>query len=425
MAVNLISLESPVRRALAAAGGFALVVGCVYAVVWGFANTIARNGGDREFTEFAIDISPNDPQARFANAYQIEKTFDLGDIERSLKEYEAAVALSPNNFLYWLALGQARERDGDRTGAEAAFREALKLAPNYARARWALGNNLVRQGKTEEGFEFIRGAIEQDSSFAAPAVGAASIAFGDDIERIASALDRNAFAIAELAKRFAVEKRIDEAWGTWQRIPADQRRSVVAETGKILVSKFFEERRFRAAVSVAQDIAADAGKAPRVGELASGGFEQGVVLQNADAFDWQIGPGIYPQIALTDRNAAEGKFALAILFSSPTDLNFRNVSKTVAVDPGQRYEFRFRYRNDVNTRATFRWEVVSAADGRVLAVTQPLATSPNWSAAGTVFAVPAGADGVLFRLARENCVSPQCTVGGNLFFDDFGVVSVE
>ena len=376
-------------------------------------------------TELAVTLAPTDPQARTANAYQLEKVFDIASFASALKEHERAVALSPNNYFAWLVLGQARERDGDRPGAETAFRQALSLAPEYARARWALGNNLVRQGKIDEGFEHIRAAVASDPSFAAPAVNAAILTFGDDIEGVIRALDGNSFAIAELARSLADQKRLDDALAAWRRIPVQFRKNQLRDVGKGLMWKFIGQRKFRPAAELARETATDPSKAPNIGSITNGGFEGGVAVQNTEAFDWQIGTGVYPQIALFDRQPKEGRYCLAILFNVPTNREFRIISNTAPVEPQKRYELSFGYKNEVNTRAEFRWRVVSADGGAELALTEPLRPSTDWAEAKVSFTVPQNTDGISIQLARDNCNSALCTLNGNIFFDDFRLKAID
>src|SRR5918993_1455882 len=101
MPISRFVLTGPLRHVVFGASALALAVGCTLAISWAFAHTLARN----------------------ADAIQ------------------AAVASSPHNSSFWVGLGQARERAGDRPAAESAYRRALELAPNYARTKWALGNN--------------------------------------------------------------------------------------------------------------------------------------------------------------------------------------------------------------------------------------------------------------------------------------------
>ena len=422
MPTSRLTLTSPIKHIAGIAASVALTIGCGFVISWAFAHTLARNSdvGDSDAIQasgFAVGLSPSDPLARFRYASDLERTFDPTAIARSLKEYEEAVAAGPHSFTLWLALGQARERDGDRPAAEAAYRRALELAPNYARTKWALGNNLVRQGRTDEGVSLIRGAVDQDPAFAAPAVIAAMQAFDGDVGRSTEILGPSPIARAELAKYLVNAGRFEEGLSVWTSAKFDASSNVV-EVGRTLRTKLIEAKLFRDAVRVTASLETEESKRPAIGGITNGGFETGVAAQNADLFDWQIGQP-YPIYGLSESQPKEGRYSLLVRFTSASKLEMATVSRTVAVEPGAAYDLSFAYRSDLNTRAEFRWEVLSAADGTRIAITDPIANKSEWAELRIKFTVPANSDGIMIRLVREKCDSAACTISGNLWFDDF------
>ena len=126
---------------------------------WNLANAISTRTDEKEFVDFAVDLAPDDPQTRYAAGVLYQKTLEPDDAARSLAEFEAAAALSPNNYLPWLELRAAFSGAGDSEASLRAIRRAVDLAPNYADVRWAYGNALIRAGEVEVGFENIRRAI--------------------------------------------------------------------------------------------------------------------------------------------------------------------------------------------------------------------------------------------------------------------------
>ena len=418
MPTSRFTLTAPLRHIVLAAAAAALAIGSVFVIFWAFAHTLAKNSDAIQASEFAASLSPGDPLVRFRYAFDLEKTFDPTAISRSLKEYEAAVAASPSNFSYWLTLGQARERDGDRPAAERAYRRALELAPNYARTKWALGNNLVRQGRTDEGVELIRGAVDQDPAFAAPAVIAAMQAFDGDVQRATGILGPSAVARAELAKYLVNAGRFDEGLSVWSAAKFDTSVSKLGEVGLAIRGKLIEAKRFRDAARIAGSLEPDETKRPAIGAITNGGFESGVATQNVDFFDWQIGQP-YPIYGLSETQPKEGRYSLLVRFTTASKLEFATASRTVAVEPGTPYELSFAYRSDLTSRAEFRWEVLSAVDATRIAIGDPLANKSDWADTQIRFTVPVSSDAITIRLVREKCDSAACTVSGNLWFDDF------
>ena len=424
MPVSRFDLQSPLRHIAGAAATLTLVAGSVFVLIWAFAHTLARNSDTIQASEFAATNSPGDPLARYRYASELEKTFDLNSITLSLTEYEAAVAAAPHNFGYWINLGQARERDGDRPGAELAYRRALELAPSYARTRWALGNNLVRQGKLNEGVELIREAVDQDPTYAAPAVTAAMQAFDGDIHRVSAILGTNPAAVAEMAKILVNTGRFSEALEVWTSANLDPGSPAVHAAALAVRGKFVEAKRFRDAVQISAAAETDTAKRPLIGVITNGGFETGVATQNVDYFDWKIGQA-YPIFGLSETQPKEGKYSLLVRFTTPSRLDFATVGRTVAVEPGATYDLAVAYRSELTTRGEFRWEVISAADGKRLAVSDVLAAQSGWTELRTRIPVPGDIDGITIRLIREKCDSAACTVSGNIWFDDIKLTRAE
>ena len=101
------------------------VIGAIFVAKWGFAYSAAARADTADVAALAADFGPDDPQTHYALAVLSEKTFTADDIERSIREFETAAALSPSNYILWLDLGRARERNGDQAGAERALPQLL------------------------------------------------------------------------------------------------------------------------------------------------------------------------------------------------------------------------------------------------------------------------------------------------------------
>lgn len=416
MAERTISIASPIGKIAALSALILLLIIAYFCAKWGFANTLSHAAPTIDLTEYARDLSPNDGQTHLSYARDLEKSFDMAAFAASLKEYEVAAALSPYNFNYWIALGQARERDGDRKGAENAFRRALSLAPNYSRTNWALGNNLVRQDNTTEGFALIRKAVESDATYAGPAITAALLVFDGDIQRSIDAVGSGSTAFAEAAKYLVAQGKYGEAADVWRRIPKGDAAGALRETGTFVLNKFIEGKQFRSAVAVAASLSEDDAKTPKIGEIVNGGFEDGLSAQPADYFDWHITAGSYPNIGPTDKGVKSGKYSVIMQFGGGGEQAFRTISKTVAVEPGGRYRLTLRYKNGLTTRAVFKWEI-AGVDGKPIAATEPLANGNEWMETSVSFTVPPDQDAIVIRTIRENCIA-ACTVSGNIYFDD-------
>ena len=62
----------------------------------------------------------------------------MGETAAGTRALETAIQLAPPQPIYYFNLGQIREQGGDPAGAVAAYRQALQIDPEYARAAEAL-----------------------------------------------------------------------------------------------------------------------------------------------------------------------------------------------------------------------------------------------------------------------------------------------
>jgi hypothetical protein len=155
--------------------------------------------------------------------------------------------------------------------------------------------------------------------------------------------------------------------------------------------------------------------------ITNGGFEAPVKTDGADVFEWKVSRGTYPQVGVTDSQKLSGNYSLLVLLTSQEAKDFKGPAQTIAVRPGVSYELVTHYRSDAKSAATFHWEVVSAADGRRLAISPPLDASPQWNTSSTPFAVPQDAEGVEIRFVRGECVGTKCAATGSFWFDDISL----
>lgn len=389
MSIKSIKLESSALRTISLAAILACLVGAYFSAKWAFAHTIAlkaENQTDADplaIGEFAVGLAPSDPQTHYALATLYDKSFLLENQPKSLAEYEAAAALAPNDFRLWLALGKARERSGNVQGAEDALRRAAKLAPNYSLVQWTLGNNLLRQNKTSEAFAEIRRAAENDAIYANPAIAAAWQAFNGDLSQIKQNLG-----------------------------DAPQMKTALA-------AYLLKQKKYRGGIQMLSEVIGADKFA--VGKISNGGFEVNEKHEDAKDFEWQIADGTQPQIGVDTSQKRGGNNSLGFVFSSADGKDFRNVSQFVAVEAGRKYSFETFYKADLKTSATFRWEIVNEADGKVLAATDAISANADWTHLKTEFTAPENSEAVIIRLVRDQCKATVCPISGKIWFDDFSL----
>jgi len=422
MSVKSIKLETITQRALLLGAGFVFLISVVFFVRWCFGYAIATQAISKELAEFAVSLAPNAPQTHFALATLNEQTFLPEDLQKSLTEYEKATALAPHDYRLWFALGKARERGGDAVGAELALKKAVELAPSYSRLRWAYGNIILRQGKTAEAFAEMRQAAEGEKTFINPLVATAWQIFDGDITQVKQSVGDSTQINFVLPLFLAKQNRFDEAFAIWDSLPAEVKKTTFTENGEEFFKQLIEAKKYRDALRVKTQIRESDTENFAVGVISNGGFETDI-KPNADIFGWQIADGIRPQIGFDVIQKQGGNQSLVIVFNSPNGQDFRSLSQTVVVESGKNYGLEAVFKSNLKTTATLKWEIVDVADGKVLAATEAIAASAEWTSLKADFTVPENTQAVIIRLAREVCKTTACPISGKIWFDDFNLVS--
>jgi tetratricopeptide (TPR) repeat protein len=428
LSLKLVKIENKLLERIAwiAAACLCLFAGWMF-VQWNFATAIAthldtRLAESKLIAEWLAEVSPADPETHYAMGVTLEKSFEPDDFERALVEYKRAAELSPNNYLMWLALAKASSRSGDIDGAQTAFNRALELAPNYSNVQWAYGNFLVRQNRVDEGFTFIANAVASNTQYSGPAAVLAMQIFDNDVERVRNVLGGGESADVALAPVLASLKHYDDSYSAWNRLPSDLKITKHKKLGEQLIEQMVGGNQFRHAARITADLAESEISKPVIGQVVNGGFENGVKLKQAGRFEWQIGDGIEPQIGLSETQKHTGKYGLWIVFNTFETAGFRQVSQTVAVEPGVSYKFETHYISALKTASKLKFEIVNPANGAVLATTDELSPTNQWSLLTAEFTMPNDVDGVKIQLLREGCNGPACPVGGTLGLDDISLI---
>ncbi|MGI9035295.1 MAG: tetratricopeptide repeat protein [Pyrinomonadaceae bacterium] len=418
---KVIKLNTTLARAALLAVGLLCVTAVYFAVKWYLANTLATNTEYKDVAEYAVNLAPDDPKAHYVLASIRDQSFMADDLPKALAEYETAVSLAPDDFRLWFDLGRARERAGDSAGAEKALRKALELAPNYSRIHWTLGNLLLREGNTEEAFLEIRKAVENDSNYANPAVTTLWQFFDGDVSLISQKIGASSQIKSALAVFLAKQNRFDEAFALWNEIPETERKTIYLAESREILQSLLAAKRYRDAVSIQTQIAAPDAEKIEIGKFSNGGFESNVAAANDDAFGWKIGDGLQPQIGFDDQQRHGGNRSLVILFNSPAGRDFRSVQQTIPVEGGKHYIFETFARSDLKSPATVKWEIVDAANDKVLAATAAVPNSSGWQPLTAEFTTAPDAQAVTARLARVACPTTLCPIEGKVWFDDFNL----
>lgn len=416
-----VKLNPGLLRVLPIIFGLLCVVAVYFVVKWATANVLATTTVYADVAEYAAELAPNDARTHYTVAVLRERSFIAGDLPKALAEYEKAVSCSPNDWRLWFDLGKARIRTGDDEGAEKALRKALELAPNYSALHWSLGNLLLRGGNTEEAFVEIRKAVENDSQYANPAVTTVWQFFDGDVSLISQKIGDSPQIKSALAVFLAKQNRFDEAFKLWNELPGSDKTTVYKENGENLLQALLNAKRFRDALSLRTQIDSSNAEKFKIGQISNGGFEAAVSATGADIFDWKIDDGIQPQIGFDDQQKHGDNRSLVIVFNSPGGKDFRNVQQMIAVESSQKYKLEIFTRSDLKSSATVAWEIIDAADNKVLASTAAVSNNSEWTPLSAEFTTAPTTQAVILRLAQATCPTTLCPISGKVWFDDFSL----
>ena len=408
------------RRALVAVAALAALWGAWQGLRWCLGGTMAETARDFETAGAAVRLAPRDPLSHLSLARLHRVSFLPEAVPDSLREYERAAELAPNDYLIWMEAGRARGAAGDVEGGAAALRRAVELAPNYAQPRWHLGNLLLRSGGVEEAFAELRRAAEADPALRPQVFNLAWQVYGQDMPAVMRAVGDSAQARAQLVAVLVGRGRFDDALVLWSGLPPEEKRAQ-QETGGALAKTLFEKGRYRDSLRVQQEYS-PAGSPPFEAErVTNGGFETNIAPLGARLFDWQVATTPQARIVIDPRTRRVGERSLHVLFNASGQIDFRSIFQLIAVEPGARYRLSFYERaEELNSVSTPVVEVLNPSDpSRPLGSSTPLPSgTSDWRQSAIEFTVPARVEAVMLRVGREPCPD-ACPIFGKVWYDEF------
>jgi tetratricopeptide (TPR) repeat protein len=93
--------------------------------------------------------------------------YQKGEYERAREDFQAALALSPNNFAPLYNIGQCWDHLGHTDKAEYIYRQCLQLRPNDADCRHALNVLLVQRGRLVEAQRMVQDWLSREPKLSA------------------------------------------------------------------------------------------------------------------------------------------------------------------------------------------------------------------------------------------------------------------
>lgn len=402
------------------------IFGSWFVVRWYVGNTVAEYApsveeGGIDMARMATRWAPGDPFTHWRLASLEEKVFNANNLADTVREYQLAVILSPNDYRYWMELGRSLEASGDIAGGEKALQRAVDLAPAYSHPRWQYGNLLVREGKLDEAFVQLARAAEADQQMRRPVFSLAWQVFDGDVDKITTAACPNAAVRMEFATYLISRAKVDDAMRVWRTINAADR-NAQRDLDEAFKKALMQSKHFRAVLEVMRETDPDPqGPAPE--QFWNGGLERDIEPTREKSFYWLINSR--PQVrAGIDTTAHSGHGSLRIVFKSANKLDTIEVAQAIVVMPDTQYHFEcFLRTQELTSGATPLVSILDATNDAVLINSPPAPSGTNgWQRITLDFKTGPKSDGIIVRLSRGSCGEDQvCPIFGTIWYDDFSL----
>jgi tetratricopeptide (TPR) repeat protein len=400
-----------------------------FVVRWYIGNTIAEYFSPEtrklEIAQWAVAWAPRDPLPHWRLANVIQTELPPDQIPVSVAEYEKAVSLSPNDYRFWVSLGEAQEQAGDFEEAEKSLREAVKLAPAYSFPRWYLGNLLLRTDRYAEAFEELLLASEGNPELQSQLFNFAWQINKDDFEALKASIGNTPGMRAQFASYLIDRSRFDEGLRLWNSLTETEKRENRPSADLIIVG-LIKAKHFYQAMDVWNDVAPGLSYRVEIGKLIDRGLEDNLAHGPGAVFGWQVQSAPQVQIGIDARVGHTGSHSLRIFFQVRSHLEGMEISQLVPVAPNTQYDFECYMQTErLESGSTPVVAISDASDESVLA-SSPAAPSGNnnWQRITLSFKTGAKAEAVRIRIFRPACVdAPVCPIFGTVWYDDFDLKS--
>ncbi len=376
----------------------------------------------RETLEVPVQYFPNSPRlnARLAEAEFLESDRDLNRAEELARK---AIALSPYDYRYPMILASIKEAQGDRAAAEAALRDALRLAPNDRELHWRLANVLVREGRLNDSLDDFRIAVAANRTLLPATLDLLWRASRGNVGALDAVTGEETKARLLLAQFLVKQGAVTDAANVFGSLDRNARLGAIESAG--VLNALVGAGNYSVARALwLSFVAEDNAPAPLVW---NGGFESNI-LKNFSQFDWTFGPGRseYARLSIDKSRAHAGAQSLKVEFLGRDTTRLEDeLKQLVVVRPGARYRLEFYVKTEnLVTPEGPRVAVVDKANAWIAASDPVAAGSNDWTLMAVEFVAPAASEGAsavtvsIKRRPRQNLPYDDPTKGV-VWFDDF------
>jgi hypothetical protein len=345
------------------------------------------------------------------------------DLDRARRHATLAIELSPYDFDYHLLLSSVLEAGGDRAAAEAAMREAVRLAPNDLETRWQLANLLVRRNNLADALPEFRRANESNNALLPASLDLVWRVSQGDAEAVKAITGEDAASQIALTRFLVKRSRPEEALEVFGAIDRAARLQS-AESREILGDLLSA-----GLASLARKMWGDLVGVDETTLIRNPGFEEDF-FKTFDHFDWKIARSEYARLGIDTTRARTGERSLLIEFIGRDTTRLGEVRQLVALQPGARYRLTcFVKTESLASPEGPRLAVSDYKTGALIAESAPIASgSSDWQAIAVDFTAPQserrGGAAVYISIKRVPQFKYDDPTKGILWFDDFNLTVV-
>ena len=373
---------------------------------------------DREWLISGTAYLPDSPRlnARLAEAELFAADPDLDRADRAATR---ATELSPDDFRWHLILASVKEAKGDRAAAEAALRDALRLAPHDRDVHYRLANVLLREGNLAPAIDEFRIAVDKNSQVLPATLDLIWRVSRGNVEAVETITGNDPKRRLQLAQFLVRQSRVNEASAIFRSIDRATRLASM-ESAQLLNALIGANQ-----TAIAHDLwlsLVNEQSAPS-SLIYNGGFESDI-LKNFSQFDWTFGRSEYARLSIDRSVKRSGERSLKIEFAGRDTTTLGDeIRQLVIVRPGARYRVECVIKTDGLMTPEGPRVVVTDRSGVWLGSSDPVAEgTSDWKSVSFTFTAPTVADAssaAFVSIKRKPKYAYDDPTKGTVWLDDF------
>jgi hypothetical protein len=368
--------------------------------------------------DVAEELAPHDPRAKWLVATAETNVFSTEAIDSSVQLFGETVRLSPYDFHWWIEYGRSLERAGHPAEAEAALKQAIRIAPNYAHPHWQLGNFYLRLGRTDDAFRELNLATRNNPTYRNQVFALIWDYFGHDPSKVEEIAADTPEARADLCLFFAWRSQPVESLRVWNSLSEKQKVEFHA-TAKTTTQVLWQNQAFREGLEFSRQSGIDPDA--RIEAITDPGFESPLRNSEETFFGWKIDRADGKADVAPDTSVRHsGTRSLRITFRNYDKQTLKCMWQNVAISPKTKYKLNFWIRTEnLRSGGPPFVEVVNATDDKALGASQSFPFGTNeWLQMSVEFTTPNDSKGIYIRTSRGYC-GDICPIVGIVWLDDF------